>query len=200
MTLEAYAAPLRPLPVDEVAVEHVLAVLKPIWATKPETASRLRGRIEKVLDAARANGYRVGENPARWRGHLDHLLPVRQRLTRGHHAAMPFVDVPGFVMALRAQESVAAHALEFLILTAGRTGEVLGTRWPEIDQENRLWIVPATRMKAGREHRVPLVPRAIEVLAMMQTIRTSVLSLTVDSRGPANHASWAHEDRHHGHG
>jgi integrase len=173
MTLKTYAAPLRPLAVDQIAVHHVLAVLKPIWATKPETASRLRGRIEKVLDAARAKGHRTGENPARWRGHLDHLLPIRQRLTRGHHAAMPYVDVPRFLMALRTQESVAARALEFLILTAGRTGEVLGMRWPEIDLANRLWTVPANRMKAGREHRVPLVARAIEILAMMKTMQTS---------------------------
>jgi integrase len=173
MTLETYAAPLRSLPVDEVAVEHVLAVLKPIWATKPETASRLRGRIERVLDAARAKAHRKGENPARWRGHLDHLLPARQRLTRGHHAAMAFGDLPEFIRSLQKHEAVAALALEFLILTAGRTGEVLGAQWPEVDLEGGIWTVPANRMKTAREHRVPLPRRAIEILALMQSIRTS---------------------------
>ena len=172
MTLKVYAAPLRKLSVDEIAVEHVLGVLKPLWRTRPETASRLRGRIERILDAARAKGYRRGENPARWRGHLDRLLPARQHLTRGHHAAMSFADLPAFVKDLRQQEAVAARALEFLILTAARTGEVLGAKWPEIDLERRIWTVPANRMKSAREHRVPLTPRAVEIISMMQTIRT----------------------------
>jgi hypothetical protein len=125
-TLETYAAPLRAQPVDGIATDDVLAILKPIWTTKTETASRLRGRIETVLDAAKAKGFRDGENPARWRGHLDHLLPKPSKLTRGHHAAMPYEDVAAFVAQLREREATAALALEFCILTAARSGEVLG--------------------------------------------------------------------------
>src|SRR3954452_16685269 len=150
-TLETYAAPLRAKPVDSIATEDVLAVLKPIWTEKAETASRLRGRIEKVLDAAKAKGFRDGENPARWRGHLDHLLPRPSKLERGHHAAMPYEDVAAFVGQLRSREATAALALEFCILTAARSGEVLGSRWSEIDLNKKVWIVPANRMKAGRE-------------------------------------------------
>jgi integrase len=164
MTLETYAAPLRGKPVDAITTDDILAVLKPIWLEKPETASRLRGRIEKILDAAKAKGHREGENPARWRGHLDHLLPRPSKLTRGHHAAMAYEAVPAFIGQLRDREATAALALEFCILTAARTGEVLGAKWPEIDLEKKLWTVPAARMKAGREQRVPLSPRAVSVL------------------------------------
>ena len=148
--------PLRAKPVDTISTEDVLAVLKPIWTEKPETASRLRGRIEKVLDAAKAKGHRSGENPARWRGHLDHLLPKPLKLTRGHHAAMPYEEVAAFIADLRKREATAALALEFCILTAARSGEVLGLRRSEIDFDKKIWTVPANRMKAGREHRVPL--------------------------------------------
>jgi integrase len=113
-------------PVDIITTDDVLAVLKPIWAVKAETASRLRGRIEKVLDAAKAKGFREGENPARWRGHLDHLLPKRPKLSRGHHAAMPYEEVAGFIARLRESDSLAAQALESCILTAARSGEILG--------------------------------------------------------------------------
>jgi integrase len=164
MTLETYAAPLRGKPVDTITTDDVLSVLKPIWLEKPETASRLRGRIEKVLDAAKAKGHREGENPARWRGHLDHLLPRPSKLTRGHHAAMAYEAVPAFIGQLRDREATAALALEFCILTAARTGEVLGAKWSEIDLEKKLWTVPPARMKAGREQRVPLPPRAISIL------------------------------------
>src|SRR5262249_17465793 len=126
MTLRDYAAPLRGLPVDTITTDDVLTVLKPLWNGKPETASRLRGRMERVLDAAKAEGMRSGENPARWRGHLDQLLPKRPRLTRGHHAAMNYAEVPTFLADLQARESLAARALEFAILTAARSGEVLG--------------------------------------------------------------------------
>lgn len=170
-TLAKHAAPLTSKLVNRIETEDVLDVLKPLWAVKPETASRLRGRIERILDAAKAKGYRSGENPARWRGHLDHLLPARQRLKRGHHAAMPYFDVPDFVAALRKRAATAALALEFLILTAARSGEVLGATWKEIDLENKLWIVPAERMKAGREQRVPLVDRVIEILKGMAKLR-----------------------------
>src|SRR6516225_11579281 len=133
MTLREYAAPLRHLPVDKITTDDVLSVLKPLWNEKTETASRLRGRIERVLDAAKAQGLRSGENPARWRGHLDQLLPKRQKLTRGHHAAMSYTDLPAFMEDLQAREGTAARALEFAILTAGRSGEVLGARWEELD-------------------------------------------------------------------
>jgi integrase len=170
MTLVRYATPLRSKRLDDIATGDVLAALQPLWQTRPETASRLRGRIERVLDAAKAKGLRSGENPARWRGHLDALLPKRQRLTRGHHAAMAFNEVPGFVANLRASESVSALALEFLILTAARSGEVLGARWDEFDLDAELWKVPASRMKAGREHRVPLTPRALDILRSVERI------------------------------
>lgn len=164
MTLVRYAAPLRAKPVDTIGTDDVLAVLKSIWQEKPETASRVRGRIEKVLDAAKAKGFRDGDNPARWRGHLDHLLPRPVKLTRGHHAAMGYEEVSAFIGRLRERKATAAMALEFCILTAARSGEVLGLRWSEIDLEKAIWTVPASRMKAGREHRVPLPDRAISIL------------------------------------
>lgn len=164
MTLETYAAPLRSKPVDTISTEDILAVLKPIWTAKPETASRLRGRIEKVLDAAKAKGFRKTENPARWRGHLDHLLPKPLKLSRGHHAAMPYEDLPAFMGELRQRQATAALALEFCILTAARSGEVLGCRWSEIDLDKKVWTVPAHRMKTGREHRVPLSGQVVAIL------------------------------------
>jgi integrase len=166
-TLEIYAADLRRQPVDQIDTAAVLAVLKPIWTEKSETASRVRNRIEMVLDAAKAQGHRSGDNPARWKGHLDKLLPKRAKLTRGHHAALPFADVAEFIRQLRQRPATAALALEFAILTAARSGEVRGATWREIDIAGALWTVPATRMKAGREHRVPLSPRAIELLKMV---------------------------------
>jgi integrase len=172
MTLTRYAAPLRPKTPNEITTDDVLAVLQPLWVKRPETASRLRGRIERVLDAAKAKGLRSGENPARWRGHLDALLSKRQKLTRGHHAAMPYGELPAFIARLRASESVSALALEFTILTAARSGEVLGARWDEIDLGAKLWIVPASRMKAGREHRVPLAPRTLDILRSAEEMRT----------------------------
>ena len=164
MTLRDYAAPIREKRVDRIDTADVLKVLKPVWQSKPETASRLRGRIERVLAAAKAEGHRSGENPAAWRGHLDHLLPARQKLTRGHHAALAFGDLPAFVATLREQDTVAALALEFVILTAARSGEVIGARWCEIDPDAKVWTVPAERMKAGAVHRVPLSARALAIL------------------------------------
>jgi integrase len=164
MTLRDYAAPLRRLPVDKVATDDVLGVLKPLWNQKPETASRLRGRIERVLDAAKAQGLRAGENPARWRGHLNQLLPKRQNLTRGHHAAMPYADLPAFTVDLQEREGAAAQALEFTILAAARSGEALGAKKVEFDLDRAVWIVPPERMKAGREHRVPLSRRALKIV------------------------------------
>jgi integrase len=171
-TLETYAAPLTSMPVDTVTTDDVLGVLKPIWQAKAETASRLRGRIEKVLDAAKAKGFRDRENPARWRGHLDHLLPKPSKLERGHHAAMPYEDVAGFMGELRQREAMAARALEFCILTAARSGEVLGLRWSEIDLDKALWTVPAERMKAGRVHRVPLCGRAVAIVKQLAETAT----------------------------
>jgi integrase len=159
------------LPVDKIDTSAVLATLKPIWQDKPETASRVRGRIEAVLNAARAQGYRLGENSAARRGHLDQLLPKRHILARGHHAAMPYIGMPNFVAALRKRqpESTSALAIEFLILTAARSGEVLGAHWNEVHLPNKVWAIPASRMKAGRSHRVPLSERAVEVIKQLSS-------------------------------
>jgi integrase len=164
MTLRHYAKPLRSKAVNAIQTEDVLQVLKPIWNAKSETASRVRGRIERVLDAAKAKGHRTGENPALWRGHLANLLPRRRKLARGHHAAMAYPDVPAFIGRLREREAVAALALEFTILTAARSGETFGARWREVDPDAAVWTIPADRMKAAREHRVPLTPRALAIL------------------------------------
>lgn len=173
MTLDEYAKPLRAKPIDEVDTERVLAVLKPLWLEKPETASRLRGRIEAVLDSAKAAGHRSGENPAVWRGHLSHLLPKRQKLSRGHHAAMPYAEVAAFVAALRERQAMAALALEFCILTAARSGEVLGAEWSEVDLAGAVWTVPPHRMKAGRPHRVPLSGPALAILEKLALAKSS---------------------------
>jgi integrase len=182
-TLATYAAPLHAKRVDAVSTDDVLAVLKPIWLEKPETASRLRGRIEKVLDAAKAKGYRETDNPARWRGHLDHLLPRASKLKRGHHAAMPYQEVAAFIARLREREATAALALEFCILTAARSGEVLGCRWSEIDFAEKVWTVPAERMKGGREHRVPLSARALAILDKLATAKRGDFVFTGQKRG-----------------
>jgi integrase len=171
MTLETYAAPLRTKAIDAITTEDILGVLKPIWTTKTETTSRLRGRIERVLNAAKAKGLRSGENPAAWRGHLENLLPKRLKLARGHHAAMPYSDVPAFVARLRERAATAALALEFAILTGARSGEVLGARWPEMDLNAKVWTIPPERMKAAREHRVPLSERALVMLKQMNEAR-----------------------------
>ena len=169
MTLEIYAAPLRPLPVAEVTTEHILAALQPIWTSKPETASRTRGRIEAVIDAARARGLIPADtaNPARWKGHLANLLPPRERLSRGHHAALPWKVLPEFMVRLRERPGLSARALEWTILTAARLGEALGARWGEIDLVEGVWEIPKERMKAKREHRVPLSPPAMALLAAL---------------------------------
>lgn len=165
-TIEAYCSPvIGSLPVQAVDTGLVLKVLEPIWTEKPETASRLRARIEKVLDWATVRTYRTGDNPARWRGHLDKLLPKLEKRKRvKHHPALPFDEMGKFMELLREQDGVAARALEFLILTATRTGEVIGAKWGEIDLNAALWTIPAGRMKAHREHRVPLPPRALKLL------------------------------------
>lgn len=171
-TLATYVYPvIGELPVAEVGTSHVLQILEPIWKAKAETASRLRGRMETILDAAKARGYRDGENPARWRGHIAQILPVRSRLTRGHHKAMPYHAIPAFAGALHQREAISALALEFTILTAARTGEVIGAKWDEVDLDKAVWTIPASRMKAGKEHRVPLSPRAVEILESTQGLR-----------------------------
>lgn len=163
-TLSTYAAPLFDLSIEDVATEHVLSVLQPIWLSKAETASRVRQRIERVLDAARAKGLRSGENPARGRGHLDLLLPKRSKIDVRHHAALPFTQIPDFMVTLRQRSAVAARALEFAILTAARSGEVRGAKWSEIDLDARTWTVPAERMKIGVEHIVPLSEPVMAIL------------------------------------
>jgi integrase len=170
-TLKVHAKSLRDKPVNEITTADVLEVLRPIWQAIPETASRVRGRIENVLDAAKVQGFRDGENPAAWRGHLKLILPARQKLTRGHHAAMAIDDLPTFMASLRARPAVAARCLEFAVLTAARSGEALGARWDEIDLAAKVWIVPAARMKATREHRVPLCARALAILEEMEPLR-----------------------------
>ena len=174
MTLTRYCEAIRKTPVDKVDTEAVLSVLKPLWERAPETASRLRGRIETILDAAKARGF-IGQhvaNPARWRGHLDKLLPKRGKLARGHHAAMPYSEVPAFIAELRQRAAIAARALEFCILTATRSGETLAARWGEFDLDTKVWTVPAGRTKAAREHRVPLSERALAILDEMKAART----------------------------
>lgn len=167
-TLTVKAADLSPIRVDKVTVDDVLKVLQPLWEAQNETASRLRGRIERVLDYAKAKRWRSGENPAAWKGNLDHLLGARRKLVRGHHRALPYTECPAFIAALRARKSTAARALEFLTLTAARTGEVIGATWQEIDAAAKVWTIPAARMKAGKEHRVPLCERALAILAEMK--------------------------------
>src|SRR5215813_5177893 len=165
-TIRTYVSPVfGSLPVQAVDVALVLKVLEPIWTTKPETAARLRGRIESVLNWAKARGYRAGENPALWKGHLDNLLPARSKLAKvKHHVALPFDQAPQFIDALHREDGIAPLALEFAILTAARTGEIIGGRWNEIDLAGNVWTVPASRMKGGREHRVPLSAQALAVL------------------------------------
>jgi integrase len=172
-TLGAYVYPMfGGLPVQAIDVGLVLKAVEPIWAIKPETASRVRGRIESILDWATARGYRRGENPARWRGHLENLLPRPSKVRRvEHHAALPYPEIGNFMAAVRQQEGIAARALEFAILTAARTGEVIGARWDEINIADRLWTIPATRMKAGKEHRVPLSDAALAIIRAMSGLR-----------------------------
>ncbi|MER9217824.1 tyrosine-type recombinase/integrase [Mesorhizobium sp. M0644] len=173
MTLAEYAKPLRKIPVADVSTDDVARVLRPLWSDKHETASRLRSRIEKVLDYAKVNELRSGENPARWKGHLDHVLGKRDKLARGHHAAMAYADVPAFMAKVKDVDGLSARALELCILTATRSGEVLNARWPEIDFNAATWTVPKERMKAGRPHTVPLSDRALAILKDLYEKRLS---------------------------
>jgi len=168
-TLATYAYPVfGGEPVQAVDVALVTKVLEPIWTTKTETASRVRGRIESVLDWATARGYRKGDNPARWRGHLENLLPRRTKVQRvQHHPALPYAEIGAFLTALRVQEGIAARALEFTILTAARTSETIGAGREEFNQDRTIWTVPDGRIKGGKEHRVPLSPAASAVVKKM---------------------------------
>ena len=163
-TLAMHAAALGPKALAAIDTEDIVEVLKPIWTKIPETASRVRGRIERVLDAAKAKRFRSGENPARWRGHLELLLPRRSKIDKEHHAALPFVDIAAFMSELAGRSATAARALEFTILTAARTSEALGATWDEIDLETKVWSIPAVRMKAGQPHQIPLSAGVIAVL------------------------------------
>jgi integrase len=170
-TLKTYVFPtLGKIRVGDIETKHVLQVIEPIWITKRETASRVRGRIEAILDAAKVRGYRAGENPARWRGHLSQLLPARTIISRGHHRAAPYDEVPSILADLRSHRAVGALALEFTILTAARTGEVIGAKWDEFNFTKRVWTIPAHRMKTGREHRVPLSDQALGVLRSVEKL------------------------------
>lgn len=171
-TLETYAYPvIGSLSVKDVDIGLVLKILEPIWNEKSETASRVRGRIESVLDWATARKYREGENPARWKGNLDKLLPARSKVRQvKHHAALPYSELSGFMVSLREQEGISAMGLELLILTAARTGEIINARWSEFDLEAAIWTISADRMKAGKEHRVPLSQPALDVLARLKEV------------------------------
>lgn len=174
-TLSTYAYPvIGSLPVADVDTTLVLKIIEPIWHTKTETAKRVRGRIERVLSWAKARGYRQGENPAQWRGHLDQVLPPPSKVRRVvHHPALAYREFPAFMVALRARESVSARALEFTILTTARTNESLCSTFDEISLRTKLWTVPAERMKGHREHNVPLCARALEIVEEMSAIRVS---------------------------
>ena len=182
-TLKTYCAAINEKPIADIGTEDILSVLQPIWTIKAETASRVRGRMERIIDYAKARGWRDGENPARWRGHLSSILPKARKLVRGHMASMDYQDIPDFVSRLQASSAMAARALEVLILTATRSGEILNVPWAEIDLESALWTIPADRMKAGREHRVPLTDRVVEILADLDETRQSEYVFPGQKRG-----------------
>jgi integrase len=170
-SLATYAGALNDKPVNAITTEDILSVLKPIWTAKPETARRVRNRVERILDAAKARQFRTGDNPAAWRGHLDHLLGKQQKRGDLHHAALDYSAVPAFVAQLRERGDTRAMALEFIVLTAVRLSEAIDATWGEFDLGAKLWVVPADRMKAGREHRVPLSDRCCQILNAMQIER-----------------------------
>jgi integrase len=182
---------LGSMPVDLIDLNAVLAVLTPLWTAKPETASRVRSRIELVLDWARVREYRSGENPARWRGHLKHLLPSTAKVKAvRHHSAMPYEALPTFLVELRKVKSTAAMALEFCILTAARTGEVIGANWEEIDISAGAWAIPGARMKGGKPHKVPLSRRAIDILDGMRGLDRVMVFPGFDGKPMDTQAMW----------
>jgi integrase len=186
ISLRQYVSPvLGKAPVASIGLDQVEAVLRPIWNEKTETASRVRGRIEKILDWAKVKGFRTGDNPALWRGHLDKIFPAPRKIQRiNHHAALPYAEISKFMSVLRSVPGRPARALEFLILTAARSGEILGARWNEIDWRALVWTVPASRMKAGREHRVPLSTKAIELLEQVRPTREAAAGFVFPGRNP----------------
>ncbi len=190
-TLDTYASPvLGKMLVDDVQTAHIVSVLEPIWTTKTETASRVRGRIESVLDWAKVRGYRQGENPARWRGHLDKLLAKRSKVAKVvHHAALDYRQIGDFMKRLRAAEGIGARALEFAILTAARSGEVRGATWAEIDLDEGVWVVPGERMKAGKEHRVALSAAAVDLLRALPRLDDCDLVFPGAKRRPLSDAT-----------
>ena len=190
-TLRDYALPvIGSLPVAAIDTGLVLKCIEPIWQTKTETASRVRGRIEAILDRATVRGYRTGDNPARWKGHLGQVLPARGQIKQvQHHPALPFAEVPEFMAELAEREGMGARALEFLILTAARSGEAIGAKWSEIDLEAKVWTVPTERMKGGREHRVPLSDCAVAILRALP--READFGV---SRRPLGHRGLQHGD------
>ena len=206
-SLEIHALPtIGGMPVGAVDTATVMRVLEPIWRQVPETASRVRGRIEAVLDFAKTRGWRAGENPARWRGHLMNLLPASGKVAAVRHfAAIPYINVPGVVRELREQQGLAARALEFCILTATRTGEVLGARWGEFDFGTALWIIPGNRTKAGREHRVPFAAPTFEILQQLprlgdlvfpgrqpdRQLHFTAMLRVLERMGRRDHCAWA---------
>ncbi|MFV0301685.1 MAG: tyrosine-type recombinase/integrase [Paracoccus sp. (in: a-proteobacteria)] len=192
MTLgDAYCKTLRPVPIADVGLDAVLAVLQPVWQKRPETARRVRMRIEKVLDAAKVRNLRTGENPARGRGNLDHILPRHQAGKAGHHSAMPWASAPGYFQTLDRKRGVAAAALRFTIATAARTGEVLGATWAEIDTERALWTIPAGRMKARRDHRVPLSAAALAALEGVRGLSPEIVFPGQNLRAPLSNMTMA---------
>ena len=183
MTLEKYASDLHEKPVSEITVDDVIKVLSPLWRTTPETADRLRMRIAAVIDHARARKLFSGDNPAVWRGNLEHLLPARKRLQRGHHAAAAYSAMPSIMAAIRGANGTSARAVEFAVLTAARSGEVRGSTWDEVDFDAATWTVPAARMKSGREHVVPLSTRAVAILTAQRDVATGALIFGGDRDG-----------------
>lgn len=176
-TLATYVYPMiGELPVSLIGTEHVLQVLEPIWSAAPETARRLRGRIENILSSAETQGMRSGENPALWRRHLDQILAKPGKLHRGHHASLSYLEVPAFLAELRKREALAARALEFSILTVARTGDAISATWSDIDLSAALWTVPPNRTKSGSEHTVPLSPRALAILKAVKPLNTEGLA------------------------
>ncbi len=170
LSLGTYAKPIRKLAVDKITTADVVKCIEPIWHAKAETAGKVRERIKMVLDHAKAKGLRTGDNPAEWKGHLDQILPAAEKLQRGHHAAMPYPDVPDFIKKVQTIKGNGARALEFTILTAVRSGEARGAVWSEFDLKKKVWTIPAKRMKAAKEHRVPLSPRAVEIVEGMREV------------------------------
>jgi integrase len=189
-TLTQYCFPIiGHIPVESIDTGLVTRCLEPIWKTKNETASRLRGRIEQVLSWATVRGHRSGDNPARWRGHLDQILPKPSKVQKAkHHPALPFVEIALFMQQLKQQEGIAAKCLEFTILCAARTNEAIGATWNEINLDTKIWTIPAERMKAEKEHRVPLSDRCIEILEEMQLFTTNSFVFPSGSKGLSNMA------------